>query len=198
MKAYEATPCSQSQIGRDCHLQRRDAAQVDADSPLSVIVRSGPFRTVVNGTLVARPVRMTLAHGGAVGLRLDWRVRPVLGDHRLVGKSPEARGSRTPGPKLPTPCCSLCSPRLYRPFELGGCRKFVPSCTHSSRGVAARPVSNPVSIGVPVPSGRGCLRRSDAPYGRRAYGAGVEVTPLPVLDAGSCKRCARTAGVTPT
>jgi hypothetical protein len=34
-----------------------------------------------------------------------------------------------------------------RAFELGGCRRVVPSCTRSSRGVVARPVSNLVSIG---------------------------------------------------
>jgi hypothetical protein len=38
-----------------------------------------------------------------------------------------------------------------------------PSCTRSSQGIVARPVSNLVSIGVPVPSGRGRLRRSGPP-----------------------------------
>jgi hypothetical protein len=52
--------CSQSQIGRDRHLERCDAAQVDAASALSVVVRSGPVETDVNGTLVARPVSTTL------------------------------------------------------------------------------------------------------------------------------------------
>jgi hypothetical protein len=31
---------------------------------------------------------------GGDGSQLAQRVRPVAGDHRLVGKSPEARGSR--------------------------------------------------------------------------------------------------------
>jgi hypothetical protein len=87
------TPCLQSQIGRDRHLQRCDAAQVDAASALSVVVRSGPVRTAVNGTPVARPPRMTPESACAL-LRPDPTVRPVFGDHRLVGKSPE--GSRQP------------------------------------------------------------------------------------------------------
>jgi hypothetical protein len=61
------TPCSQSQFGHCCHLRGRGTAQAEAASWLSVVVRSGPFRTAVNGTLVARPARMTLAHRGAIG-----------------------------------------------------------------------------------------------------------------------------------
>jgi hypothetical protein len=38
------------------------------------------------------------AHPRAHGSQLDRRVRPVLGDHCLVGKSPE--GSRQPGGEL--------------------------------------------------------------------------------------------------
>jgi hypothetical protein len=74
-----------------------------------------------------------------------------------------ARGSRTPGPKLPTPCTGWLSPGLYQVFTLGGRQSVVPACTRSSRGVLARLVSNLVSIGVPVPSGRGRLRRSGPP-----------------------------------
>jgi hypothetical protein len=62
---------------------------------VSVIVRSGPFRTAVNGTLVARPPRMTPVTESRRWLHPDCRVRPVLGDHRLVGESTE--GSRQPG-----------------------------------------------------------------------------------------------------
>ena len=68
-----------------------------------------------------------------------------------------------PGPKLPTRCAGRSSPGLYQAVELRGRRGVVPPCTRSSRGVAARPVSNLVSIGVPVPSGRGRLRRSGPP-----------------------------------
>jgi hypothetical protein len=44
--------------------------QVEAASWLSVVVRSQPFSTAVNGTLVARPVRMTLHTSAAVGSSL--------------------------------------------------------------------------------------------------------------------------------
>ena len=54
----QAAPCSQSQIGQDRHLQRREAAQFAAAVVLSVVVRWEPT-VVVNGTLVARPVRLT-------------------------------------------------------------------------------------------------------------------------------------------
>jgi hypothetical protein len=60
----------QSQIGQLRHLQRCDAAQVGAGSALSVVVRSGSFRTAVNGTLVARPPRMTPISSCAVGSTL--------------------------------------------------------------------------------------------------------------------------------
>jgi hypothetical protein len=89
------TTCSQSQFGRTHHLRRCGAAQVGAASVLSVVVRWGPVRTAVNGTLVARPPR------DDPGIRLrrwfhpDPTVRRVFGDPRLVGKSPE--GSRQPG-----------------------------------------------------------------------------------------------------
>jgi len=55
--APAVTPCSQSQIGRDRYLQRRGMAQVEAVTVLSVVVRLGPVKTAVNGTLVARPPR---------------------------------------------------------------------------------------------------------------------------------------------
>ena len=73
------------------------------------------------------------------------------------------RGSHTPGPKLRTRRAGWCSHGLYQAVDLDACRGPVPCCSRSSRGVAARPVSNLVSIGVPVPSGRGRLRRSGPP-----------------------------------
>jgi hypothetical protein len=67
----------------------------------------------VNGTLVARAPGMTPVAGCAVWLHADRRVRPVLGDHRLVGKSPE--GSRQPDGDLnPAPGC------FYGPGPNGG------------------------------------------------------------------------------
>lgn len=51
------TLCSQSQIGAVCHLRRRPTKQVEGTEVLSMVVRPGPGRTVVNGTLVARQAR---------------------------------------------------------------------------------------------------------------------------------------------
>jgi hypothetical protein len=65
------TPCSQSQIGFCCHLRGWRTALVEADSALSVVVRSCPVGTAVNGTLVARPPRMTPVSGCAVGSTLS-------------------------------------------------------------------------------------------------------------------------------
>jgi hypothetical protein len=80
--------------------------QVEAASWLSVIVRRTPFRTAVNGTLMAQPVRMTLVHRGVIGSPL----RPVLDDHRLV-----ARARRTRGRSGTTPSTSRhLAPRSHR------------------------------------------------------------------------------------
>ncbi len=48
--------------------------------------------TAAYGTWVARPARPTRLAAGGDGSQLAQRVRPVLGEHPLVGKSPE--GSR--------------------------------------------------------------------------------------------------------
>jgi hypothetical protein len=58
------------------------------------------------------------------------------------------RSQGAPGPKLRRWCVGRCSPGLYQAVELDVCRSPVPCCSRSSRGVAARPVSNLVSIGV--------------------------------------------------
>jgi hypothetical protein len=68
-----ATPCSQSQFGRTHHLRRCGVAQVGAAWVLSVVVRWAPIRTAVNGTLVARPPRMTPLSGCTVGSTLTVR-----------------------------------------------------------------------------------------------------------------------------
>jgi hypothetical protein len=54
----QATPCLQSQFGQGRYLAMRRTAQVMVVVGLSVVVRCGPVRTAVNGTVVARPVRM--------------------------------------------------------------------------------------------------------------------------------------------
>jgi hypothetical protein len=54
-----------------------------------VTVRWIPQVTAAYGTRVARPARTTLLRTLRDGFQLDRRVRPVLGDHRLAGKSPQ-------------------------------------------------------------------------------------------------------------
>ena len=54
-----STPCLQSQIGRGSDLRHSLAPQVRTLVALSAVIRWGPVRTAVNGTLVARPVRTT-------------------------------------------------------------------------------------------------------------------------------------------
>jgi hypothetical protein len=66
------TPCSQSQFGQDRYLGKQGSQQVEAVVVLSVAVRSGPLRTAVNGTFVARPARMTW-HSARVGSALTIR-----------------------------------------------------------------------------------------------------------------------------
>ena len=48
------TTCLQSQIGRDRHLRRQETVPGGAAVALPVVVRWGPARTAVNGTVVAR------------------------------------------------------------------------------------------------------------------------------------------------
>jgi hypothetical protein len=53
-------------------------ARVTAAVVLSVVVRWGPVTTAVNGTLVARPVRMLPAYGVGAGFNLGHTARLVL------------------------------------------------------------------------------------------------------------------------
>ena len=57
-----------------------------AASALSVVVRWGPVRTAMNGTIVARLARMTLLEAWQFRQQLDRRVRLDPGDACLVGK----------------------------------------------------------------------------------------------------------------
>ena len=83
----QSTPCLQSQIGRVRHLARRRMAQVTAAVGLSVGVRLRPPGSVVNGTVVAQPVRMTPIHR-AVGLT---STRGRLGSRASPAPYPECR-----------------------------------------------------------------------------------------------------------
>jgi hypothetical protein len=87
----QSTTCLQSQIGCCRHLRGWGTAQVVGAVVLSVVVRSGPARTVVNGTLVARPVR-GLGTGWCRSSQPDRRARPVLGDDCIKAKPRRRRG----------------------------------------------------------------------------------------------------------
>jgi hypothetical protein len=76
----------------------------------------------------------------------------------------------TSEPTLPTRCAGRCSPGLCQAVELGGCPRVVPPCPRSFRSVVVRPVSNLVSIRVPVRRSRTppALRSSSATRDRSA------------------------------
>ena len=80
---------------------------------LSVVVRSGPVVTAVNGTLVARLARMTW-HTLAPSVHRDRRVRPVLGDYCLVGKPPKVARQDLSSKQAPP------SEALHLPIVFGG------------------------------------------------------------------------------
>jgi hypothetical protein len=69
---------------------RAGTAQIEA---ASWVVRSGPFRTAVNGTLVARPARDDPRIPWRRWLRLGGRVRFVLGDHLPCWQAPAGRAT---------------------------------------------------------------------------------------------------------
>jgi hypothetical protein len=81
----QATPCSQSQIGGGRHLRSWRAAQVEGAVALSVVVRSGPIMTAMNGTVVARP-EDNLGQACRCWGHLDHRVSAIRGNHGCMGK----------------------------------------------------------------------------------------------------------------
>jgi hypothetical protein len=100
-------------------------AQVEAAVVLSVVVRSGPVRTAVNGTLVARPAETTSARPGSVGTNSTARVRlnPVTpaSSPRTAGPRQGSGGIRTwrPAPS-PSEVVAPCDSRIR---ESGKCEK---------------------------------------------------------------------------
>src|SRR5215213_4546344 len=74
---------------------------------VTVTVRCIPLVTVAYDTWVARPARTTTLPPSGDGSQLGQRVRPVLGNHCIVGKSPE--GSRQVAPTF-----NVCGPVLPR------------------------------------------------------------------------------------
>jgi hypothetical protein len=84
-------PCS---FGLLPHPRSEAGTQSTGVPEVTVTIRCIPLVPAAYGTWVARPARTTMLAPGGNGSQLAQRVRSVLGDHRLVGKSPE--GSRQP------------------------------------------------------------------------------------------------------
>jgi hypothetical protein len=118
----------------------------------------------------SRPIDKPLTTGCQAPERRKEVKRNRAGQRGASGGSRTPTSLRTPGPKLPTRCAGWSSPGLDEAFELGGRQSVVPSCTRSSRSVAARPVSNLVSIGGsgPVRSRTPAALRSSATRDRSA------------------------------
>ena len=95
------TSCMPCRFGLLPHRRSRTGAQPNGLLRVTVVVRWIPLVTAAYGTWVARPVRKRRRSHLAVTAPAHSWVRPVLGDHRLVGKSPE--GSRQPGGRLELP-----------------------------------------------------------------------------------------------
>jgi hypothetical protein len=95
----EVSTCSQSQFGEDRYLGKGWTAQAMAAVVLSVVVRSVPVMTAVNGTLVARPPRTTWVPAMPVDAGPDRRVRTGFGDPRFarkpLGRLQDASGGLT-------------------------------------------------------------------------------------------------------
>jgi hypothetical protein len=135
------TPCLQSQIGQVRCLGRRGSALVEAALALSVVVRSGPVRTAVNGTLVARPVRMFWIRCGATGSHLDRRVRLTPATVASLASRCRRRGSSS-DPRRGCLRRSVLNPRRLgdRIGRLGMARPIRPSSDVGSRvGSESRP-----------------------------------------------------------
>ena len=103
------TPCMPCSFGPP-QPQVRGVRPAQRPLGVTVTVRWIPLVTAAYGTWVARPVRTTMLAPGGDGSQLGGRVRPALGDHRLVGKSPE--GSRQPVSALGYTSVERCSGEL--------------------------------------------------------------------------------------
>jgi hypothetical protein len=95
------------------HPRSEPCAQSDRPLRVTVTIRWIPLVTPAYGTRVARPARTLTPRPGGDGSQLNRRVRSVLGDHRLVGKSP--KGSRQAHyPVTGTPSSANASRRSLR------------------------------------------------------------------------------------
>jgi hypothetical protein len=88
-------PCS---FGLVPHRRSGTGGQPNGFLQVTVADRYIPLVTPAYGRWVARPARTTIVRTWRRRSSSARRVRPVLGDYRLVGKSPE--GLRQPGGRL--------------------------------------------------------------------------------------------------
>src|SRR5215208_7308610 len=87
------TPCMPCSFSAGKPPRSEAGAQRNHPVWVTVVDRQIPLLTAAYGTRVARPARTTrIASGGGDGSPLGKTVRPVLGDHGVVGKSRRAHG----------------------------------------------------------------------------------------------------------
>jgi hypothetical protein len=86
------TPRSQSQIGQNRHLRRQRTVPFEAGVALSVVVRWVPIKTRCEWHASGTAGEDDPGSGVADRHRLNHRVRLVLGDHCLAGRSLEGAG----------------------------------------------------------------------------------------------------------
>ena len=136
-------PCS---VGLLPHPRSGTGAQPNGRLRVTVIVRWIPLVTAAYGTWVARPVgEPRRSHLAVTAPAHSW-VRPVLGDHRLVGKSLEGSRQRVGRLELrPASRHAACS----RPHLVAHLRFFAPIVTADARWA-------------PLAAGRVCTRRVPA------------------------------------
>ena len=121
---------------------------------VTVVVRCIPLVTAAYGTRVARPARTTMLPPGGGRSQPGRSVRPILGEPLVVGKNPE--GSRRWHQDLNGTRITVAGgiPGAVRPVSrTDAAAPSHPVLTYP--WVSRRPVSNLVSIGVPISSGRG-------------------------------------------
>jgi hypothetical protein len=93
-------------------------AQVEATVVLSVVVRSGPVKTAVNGTVVARPARVKPIQSWRRPYQLGRWARPVLGDNEPRWQAPEGSAAE-PRSFLVATLPAALQPLTVLPTEVG-------------------------------------------------------------------------------
>jgi hypothetical protein len=120
-------PCS---FGLLPHARSEAGVQSNGLPEVTVVVRWIPLVPAAYGTRVARPARTTMLVPGGNGSQLGRRMRPALGDHCIVGKSPE--GSQPWVGRLALQVACLRRPRSGS-LGAGTCSSIRHSATASAR-----------------------------------------------------------------